>query len=322
MSLATGAKSALKLGIETSWATPAELKYLLPFTSESLNYRIENIRSEAILNRRSSLAIAPGQEGVEGSFDAELYPNTTGVLFYLALGKATLEDPDSTPDSGDEYTKIVPIGVTEDLPSATVRVNHGGVKEYDYTGLRVRSLNFEGAVGAIPKVTLDLVGKSEGEELATEGTLTTPDNEPFYFKELTLSKDGTVYNVATYSDIRFTINNNPSEDDYVLDGTGQRIDIAPGDLQITGSATLLFNTETIADEYAKFKSWTSFSLWIKLTKNSTDFIIYLPKLQITEAPHDIGGKEKITIGLSFEALDDGSNGIIIVEDHFNDAGSY
>lgn len=322
MALATGAKSALKLGLETAWATPAILKYLIPFTSESLNYRVEAIRSEAILNRRASLAIAPGQEGVEGSFDAELYPSTTGILFYLALGKATLMDPDSTPGSGDEYTKIEPIGVTEDLPSATIRVNHGGVKAFDYTGLRVRSMTFEGAVGAIPKVTLDLIGQNEGEGLATEGSLVNPDSEPFYFKELTLSKDGTVFNVATYSDIRLTINNNPSEDDYTLDGTGRRIDIGAGDLQITGNATLLFNSDTMADEYAKFKNWTSFALWIKLTKNSTDFIIYLPKVQITEAPHDIGGKEKITVGLTFEALDDGTNGIIIVEDHFNSTGSY
>ncbi|RLG91056.1 MAG: hypothetical protein DRO36_05035 [Candidatus Hecatellales archaeon] len=320
--LATGAKSSLKLGIETAWATPAELKYLLPITSESLNYRIENIRSEALLNRRASLSLAPGQEGVEGSVDCELYPDTTGVLFFLALGKAAAQDPDSTPESGDEYTEITPIGVTEDLPSATVRVNHGGVKAYDYTGLRVRSLSFEGAVGAIPKVTLDFVGKNEGEDLATDSVSVTPTGDPFYFKELTLSKDGTIYDVATYSDIRFTINNNPTEDDYVLDGTGQRIDIAPGDLQITGSATLLFNADVIADEYAKFKNWTSFSLWLKLTKNSTDFIIHFPKLQVTEAPHDIGGRDKITIDLSFEALDDGSNGIIIVEDHFNDTGSY
>ena len=322
MALATGAKSSLLLGIETSWATAAELKYKIPITSESLNRRVEALRSEALLGNRASIAVAPGQEGVEGSIDVELYPATTGVLFYLALGKATAQDPDETPESGDEYTEITPIGVTEDLPSATVRVDHGGIKDWDFIGLRVRSLNFEGAVGAIPRVTLDLLGKNDGESLATENITVTPDTEPFYFKELTLSKDGTAYNVDDYSDIRLTITNNLSEDDYVLDGTGQRIDITPGDLQITGTATLLFNSDVVMDEYTKFQNWTTFSLWIKLTKNLTDFIIYLPKLQITEMTHDIGGKDKISFDMSFEALDDGSNGIIVVEDHFVTDASY
>ena len=322
MALATGARSSVKLGIETSWATPAELKYVVPVTAESLNYRIENIRSEALLNRRASLAIAPGQEGVEGSIDVELYSEVAGLLFYLALGNTSAEDPDSTPESGDEYTKITPIGVTGDLPSATIRVDHGGIKAWDYTGLRVRSLDFEGAVGAIPRLTVDFVGKSQGEDLATDNVTVTPSSEPFYFKELTLSKDGTVYDVATYSDIRFTISNNPTEDDYVLDGTGQRIDITPGDLQITGTATLIFGSDVVSDEIAKFQNWTSFELYLKLTKNSTDFIIHFPKLQITEISHDIGGKDKITVDMSFEALDDGSNGIIVVEDHFVTDANY
>lgn len=322
MGLATGAKSKLLLGVETAWGSPAELKHQIPFTSESLNYIVEALRSGAILNTRGTKAVAPGQEGVAGSIEAELFPETTGVLFYLALGKATAEDPDETPSSGDEYTKIVPAGINEDLPSATVRVNHGGVKTLDYTGLRINQLSFEGAVGSIPKITADLIGKTEGEDLATENIQNAPGDEPFFFKELTLSKDGNNFNVATYSDIRFSINNNLSEDDYVLDGTGQRIDVAAGELQLTGSATLLFNADVMSDEYAKFKSWTTFSLWIKLEKGTSKFVIYLPKVQITELTHDIGGKEKISVGINFEALEDASDGVIVVEDYVNTTATY
>jgi len=313
---ATGAKSGIKLGIESTWGTPATLKYLLPFTSESLNYKVETSKSEAILNTRGTKAIAPGKEGVSGSIEVEAYPKISGLLFYLALGKASLKDPDEDANSGDEYIEVKPIGISEELPSVTARVNHGGVKTLDYTGLRVNTLNFEGSVGAIPKISMDLVGLAESENVATEGTVETLDKEPFYFKELLLSKDGVTYNVNNYSDIKFSISNNIDEDEYALDGTGKRRGLGAGALEITGNATLILDSSAFSGEYTKFKQWQTFELYIKLSKSGKDLIVRLPMLQITEATHDVGGKDKITMNLKFEALEDETYGPIVVEDHW------
>jgi len=114
-------------------------------SSVSINYKADMQKSDALLGVRGIKALAPGKLGVEGSIDVEVYPATTAILFYLALGKASLE-------SGDEYTKIVPISLLEDLPSATIQVDHSGQK-FHYVGVKVNQLTFSGSVGAIPKVS-------------------------------------------------------------------------------------------------------------------------------------------------------------------------
>jgi len=305
-----GAKSSLLLGIETTFGTPATLRYRIPFTSESINYKLDVQTSEALLGFRGPKALVPGKLGVEGTIEAEAYPETTGVLFYLALGKQ---------ETATDHTKITPIGLTEDLPSATIQVDHGGQKIH-YTGVKVNQLTFSGSVGAIPKLSLDVVGVDEIMGGATEGTLTVPGDEPFYFKELKLYTDQFVTTTDLYSSIELTINNNLDTDDYRLDGTGKRKSLPAQQLEVTGRIDIIFASSVVSGEYSKFKNLTDAALGIELQKGTGKIQIYLPRVRFTEITHDVRGPEKIVLNASFTALLPTTGSIIEVRDYVDTNG--
>ena len=318
----TGAKSSVLLGIESAFATEATLKYKLPFKSESLNHKIETVKSEALLGIRGTKSLAPTKEGAEGSLELEAYPTSSGLAFYLALGKASLQDPDGTADSGDEYTKITPIDLNSDIPSATVQVDHSGQK-MKYLGMKVNSLKFSGAVGSIPSISLDLVGKEEVIGAGTEETIVDVDDHPFFFKELTLYTDDFQTTTDLYSSVELNIANNLDADDYRLDGTGKRKTLEAGNLEITGSLDIIFDSSVVSGEYNKFKNFQDAALGIELEKESGEKLtIYLPKINFSEMTHDIGGAEKIMFKANFTALIPGSRDIIEVADYQNTTGSY
>ncbi|AEX84781.1 hypothetical protein XO10_00655 [Marinitoga sp. 1135] len=318
----TGAKSSVLLGIESSFATEATLKYKLPFKSESLNHKIETAKSEALLGIRGTKSLAPTKEGAEGSLELEAYPTSAGLAFYLALGKAALVDPDGTADSGDEYTKITPIDLNSDIPSATVQVDHSGQK-MKYLGMKVNSLKFSGAVGSIPSISLDLVGKEEVVGAGTEGTIVDVDDQPFFFKELTLYTDDFQTTTDLYSSIELNIGNNLDADDYRLDGTGKRKTLEAGNLEITGSLDIIFDASVVSGEYSKFKNFQDGAIGIKLEKATGEKLtIYLPRINFSEMTHDIGGAEKIMFKANFTALIPDTGDVIEVSDYQNTTGTY
>ncbi|MBB6061886.1 hypothetical protein HNP65_000308 [Thermosipho japonicus] len=319
----TGAKSSVLLGIENTFGSEAKAKYKIPFTSESLNHKIEAVKSEAFLGSRGIKALAPGKEGAEGSLELEMYPLTSGILFYLALGNAVLEDPDATPSSGDEYTKITPISLFDELPSASIEVNHSG-QSFKYLGMKINQLKFSGAVGAIPKLTADFVGVEEKSgSLTQETTIINPDNEPYYFKELKLYTDKFSTVTDLYSSIELTINNNLDNDDYRLDGTGKRKTVEAGNLEISGSIDIIFDASSVTNEYAAFKSFSDSAIGIELAKDATHTLkIYLPRIRFSEMTHDISDSGKIMLKANFTTLIPGSGDIIEVSDFTNTTGLY
>lgn len=309
----TGAKSSVLLGIESSFNQEATLKYKLPFKSESINHKIEALKSEALLGNRGIKNVAPGKESVEGSIEMEAYPASTGVLFYLALGKSVLDT---------DHAKITPISNTEDLPSVTVQVDHSGQK-IKYTGVKINSLKFSGAVGSIPSLSIDVLGVDESIGAGTEGTIVDPGDEPYYFKELILYKDNLATSTDMYSSIELSINNNLDADDYRLDGTGKRKSIDEGNLEINGSVDIIFDASTITDEYSDYKAFNNAQLALKLEKSTGEKLtIYLPKIRFTEMTHDISGPDKIMLKANFQALIPATGDIIEVHDYENTTGSY
>jgi len=316
----TGAQSKVLLGIESAFGNEATATYKLPVKSESLNYTVEAVRSEALLGYRAPKSLAPGQIGAEGSTDIELYPETSGVLFYLALGKS--EQIDESGTGGPIYTKITPIGVSDDLPSASIEVAHG-TESFKYLGMKVNQLRFTGSVGGIPSVSVDWVGIDEQTGTLSQGTLKEPGDSPFYFKELILYTDEFTTSTDLYSSIDLTINNNLVTDDYRLDGTAKRKTIDAGALEITGTIDIIFDATTVAGEYVKYKDFTDASLGIELAKDDTNKLqIYIARLRFSNMTHDIGGPDKITLSAEFTAVIPASGDIIYVKDYTNQDGNY
>jgi len=329
----TGAQSKAFLGLESTFGqgTESNLKYKLPLKTESLNRKIDMITSEAILGARAPKALAPGKLSAEGSMDIELWPKLEGVLFYLTLGKATLEDPDGTASSGDEYTSITPIDVGEDLPSSVVLVDHAGIKML-YKGMKINQLRLSAAIGSIPSVSVDFVGREETVTTATidESSMTKPDTQPYTFKEISLlySSDGSSFSsTEKYTNFELTINNNLDTDDYRYDGTGLRKTLSPANLEITGNVDIIFDTSTLNEEYEdKFvnaKPWGIQAVFEKNYNGTTyKFELILPSVIFSELTHDISDKGRLVLSGSFTAVLPSSGSIITVNDYNNTTGSY
>ena len=308
MALYTGAKSSLKLGVETAFGSQATLKYKIPFTSESLNYTLETIKSEALLGLRGTKSIAPGKIGASGSVSLEMYPSSIGVLFYLALGKAI---------ANTDHTLIEPIGVTEDLPSATIEVDHAGEK-FLFLGQKVNSLTMTANVDSIASLSVDFVGKKAitgGGTYATE--MVGIDDDPFFFKELTLYTDaGLTLKANNMSEITLNIANNLNEDDYRLDGTGERATLEPGALEITGSLNIIFDETLLNGKYKDFVEFNDVVIGAKFEKASGEkFTIVLPRVKLTNLTHDIDGPGTITVSADYEAVLNSAGKIIQVKDY-------
>jgi len=310
MALYTGAKSSLKLGVETAFGSQANLKYKIPFTSESLNYTLETIKSEALLGLRGTKSIAPGKIGASGSVSLEMYPSSIGVLFYLALGKATA-------NANADHTLIEPIGVQDDLPSATIEVSHAGVK-FLFLGQKVNSLSMTANVDSIANMTVDFVGKKATTGAGTEETpMVEIDDDPFFFKEILLyDNENLNISVDTMSELTLTIANNLNEDDYRLDGTGERKTIEPGQLEITGSMNIIFDANLLTGKYEDFVEFKDIAIGAKFEKASGEkFTIVLPRVKLTNLTHDIDGPGIITVSADYEAVLNSAGKIIQVKDY-------
>lgn len=308
MALYTGAKSSLKLGIEDTFGTAASLKYKIPFTSESLNYTLETIRSEALLGLRGTKSLAPGKIGASGSVSLEMYPSAIGVLFYLALGKAT---------QNVDHTLIEPIGVTEDLPSATIEVSHAGEK-FLFLGQKVNSLSMTANVDSIANLTVDFVGKKAITGGGTDATtMVEIDDDPFFFKELTLYTDaGLTIKANNMSEITLNIANNLNEDDYRLDGTGERATLEPGALEITGSLIIIFDETLLNGKYKDFVEFNDVVIGAKFEKSVDEkFTILIPRAKISNLTHDIDGPGTIAVSADYEAILNSVGKIIEVKDY-------
>ncbi len=308
MALYTGAKSSLKLGIEDTFGTQASLKYKIPFTSESLNYTLETIRSEALLGLRGTKSLAPGKIGASGSVSLEMYPSSIGVLFYLALGKAT---------QNVDHTLIEPIGVQDDLPSATIEVSHAGEK-FLFLGQKVNNLSMTANVDSIANLTVDFVGKKAITGGGTDATtMVEIDDDPFFFKELTLYTDaGLTIKANNMSEITLNIANNLNEDDYRLDGTGERATLEPGALEITGSLNIIFDETLLNGKYKDFVEFNDVVIGAKFEKSADEkFTILIPRAKISNLTHDIDGPGTIAVSADYEAILNSVGKIIEVKDY-------
>ena len=237
-----------------------------------------------------------------------MYPSSIGVLFYLALGKAI---------ANTDHTLIEPIGVTEDLPSATIEVDHAGEKFW-FLGQKVNSLTMTANVDSIASLSVDFVGKKA---ITGEGTYATQmveiDDDPYYFKEILLyDNEDLNIPVDTMSELTLTIANNLNEDDYRLDGSGERKTIEPGQLEITGSMNIIFDANLLTGKYADFVGFNDIAIGAKFEKASEKkFTIVLPRVKLTNLTHDIDGPGTITVSADYEAVLNSEGKIIEVKDY-------
>lgn len=293
---------------ETSFNTENTVaKYKMPVKSFSVNESKEMVESEALLGLLGTVDEQEVKRMVEGSMELEYFPSIAGVVFDLGLGKSTL-DTDKTLIEPD-YT----------LPSFTILANLDG-NLFNYTGVKVNTLSFSGSVDGIPSITLDVLGVKEIMG-ATQDTATQVDTgtQPFYITEMTISQDGTTFDVNDYSSISFDINRNLNGDDFGINGVQiYRKTIEEGKMELTGSADFNFDIS----KYTEYKNNVEFSLFIKLERDGKSITIKLPRLKWTSLPHDVSDAGTVKVTGEFKGLIDATDGLIKVTDTFNATGDY
>lgn len=308
------ARSGVGIGIEATFGTAAtSLGYRLPFTSESLNQKIDMLKSEAKLRSRFTKAMGLGKEGAEGELSMELYPEIAGLFFYLALGNSVLDV---------DHAKITPIDFGDgSLPSVSIGVSHDGIP-FDYLGMKVNSLKLDAALNAIAKISANFIGVQEVDGAISDDASIVVPSEPYWMREMTFSLDGFSTVADDLSSVSLSIENNLDNDDYRADGTGQRKSLEAQAFGLTGNIEAILDASTKASLLAKYKSGEDIQLAVKFEKTGgSKLIVTMPKLRLTEAPHDISDG-KILVKAGFTGVKPSAGNIIEVEDYYNATGTY
>jgi len=187
-----------------------------------------------------------------------------------------------------------------------------------FLGQKVNSLTMTANVDSIANLTVDFVGKKATTGAGTEEpTMVEIDDDPFFFKEILLYDDEDLsISVDTMSELTLNIANNLNEDDYRLDGTGERKTIEPGQLEITGSMNIIFDENLLTGKYKDFVEFNDISIGAKFEKASGEkFTIVLPRVKLTNLTHDIDGPGTITVSADYEAVLNSEGKIIEVKDY-------
>lgn len=151
-----GWRSRLAFGVEAAWAERATPNRSFEFRTESLTAEKTRIESEAIRASEFQPRWGPGSSGVGGDVTFELANRGFGLIFQHALGAVATETPVGATDARDHvFTPgdLTPLGLTcqvvrDDVP-------------FDYTGLKVGSLQLQCNVDEIATLTASLVGRAE-----------------------------------------------------------------------------------------------------------------------------------------------------------------
>lgn len=197
MATATGLDLQVGYVAETTYGTGVTVTRFLPAISESIKEDIDMVESAGIYAGAQvlrSVQWAQGNKTVSGDIQHELYTQSSGLLFRLALGTVVTATAGGT--SVHTFTPVAP------YLSASVQVGvptvYGSVIPKTMTGAMIASWEVAGAAGANLTWGATWVGQelTLGTTLASASYSTTM--RPWSFKETSLTIDGTVIPVKSF----------------------------------------------------------------------------------------------------------------------------
>jgi len=282
------------------FAPTAPNAFVLPIVSESLRQSRNLISSKTIRSDRNPYQPARGNVEVNGDINFELSPQY-GRLFLHIFG-----DVDSSAGPAP-YTHTftiddLPVGMTVEKQFADLSVP----KYFQYTGCKVNSFRLSARTEGMIDCTVNLMGKKEvvsGESFDT--TPTDLGHTPFDSMDATI-REG-VSELATVTEIDFTLENGLDGGNYVIDRTGQRRSLPVGSCRVTGNVRAVFEDVTL---YNKAVGNTETSLSIEFKKgNGTGnpagnekFTLYVPELYFSPNAPVVTGPAGVVVELPFEGF--------------------
>jgi len=227
----------LGIGKQSAWGTAVDpTEWLDPITID-IKPEKEPLQLRTISNRLVQKFLE-GKIIVTGDIETPANPEAIGLLLYATFGNVT--STAQTASTKHEFTlKTAP---EDTLPFLTLEIGSGSVyrKILDVIGA---SLAIEFPPGEIVSCRFSILGSKE--ESSTEKSPTFPTARPFTANDASITLGGASAELRALS-IEF--NNNPSTDHHVI-GSRYLTRHELGDVEITGSMDLLFDSRDELDDF-------------------------------------------------------------------------
>jgi hypothetical protein len=280
----------------------------LPFRSESINPRFNNINSsEALFGKRTPVGVYVGNKTYEGSIDVELFDATDAAdptldtyrhsllafLFWSILGNY------------DSATSKVSLNTTNAPKIEAIEVIHDS-STVVYTDVYLSGFSVRFPVDGIPTATLDVRAASTGSAPTGHILVLTADDFVEFYKadNLTLYVNNDEISNKVYN-FEFTLNQNLI--DYFTYGSLNAAGIDAGNLELaeinieyypSDVATIDLNAALETAFANGTQSSVSVALGVKSLVDATkEAKITLASPFVVEFSHDISGPEYITARL-------------------------
>jgi len=326
----SGNDTQFQIGLEGSYGTAATPTVLLEFLNDSLHQVNTPVESEALVGAVTTPYYNVVGKKVEGDVSIEVHPDKIGLLIGAALGTEADAALVSTKTTTYDHA-FTPIKGGDSLPSLTAVVDKKA-DEFTYAGLKVDSFTLECDPSSLLTSTFSFIGQKEVLTGSVQ-TLAASTLNPWDFNDMAIylgtAGSEAATNMATAKSFAFTYANNLENDLFVADGTEYMAEIDYQKRDITFDIEALYDDASNTSRETYYKTGDKLSAKIVFThKTATETGAYytltldMRNVVITEAPNDIAGPERLTIPLSFRALEVGSDAAITITLRDKEDGEY
>lgn len=282
----SGSTATLGFGVESTFNTPATSIQLIEYVNFTLTPTPETIRDPSRNPNRAATYVRRGNSFSTGNLEAVLRPDVLDDILAVAL-------------HGEWTTNVLKQGTTrssltfeQGFPDFTTDMYRS------FSGVVADSIEFSLTTDELARVTITLRGASDtaigSTPLDATPTAVVAKNG-YYHVGGSFNEGGSP--IAYFSTLNFTLTNN-QEGVSALGTDGYR-HITPGTATLTGTATALFESETL---YNKFKNDTASSISFTLTEGSESHTFLIPKIKYTGAPIQVNTDQGLLVELEFEAF--------------------
>lgn len=214
--------------------------------------RDEIVLAETDSTRQQSKTIVVGSR-VEGSPEFYVRPDDFGLLAYGLLGVDTISG------TAPNYIHTATMLNSGAIPYFTIYKAIGGSVLVDqYVDCRITGMKIKGQAGQPLTVSIDVAGLTSVLG-ATDPVLAAVTQDPLVYPQVTTWKNGAP--PGTVESFEIDISNNP---DIIMSDVGMKpYDIIPGKLDVSGTMTLLFESDA---DYRKFHTGSSSGTTVATTQ--------------------------------------------------------
>lgn len=307
MSLQSGLRSRMFLGVEGTYGTPVARTRVLKFISESIVQTFDEIRAGDLFQKDpASDETANGNEHVGG--DVTISPRYESNGFMLMLehlfGTVTQSRPDiTTAPSVYRYTytpaDVLPTGLTIEVAKHNIAFIHEGCK--------VSTGRFAFRQGARMEATFGIIGQHTEDGTPPTTGLVPLDGNLIKVTNMAINWGGVTSYIVTEANLNYS--NNLAEV-FGVDSTQTREPFDAGMREVTGDFTMYFEDVSL---WSNFVNEQTKTLTMTLTGASIaggysrELLITVPIAKLTAAFPPSNSQGPHMIPATFRALVDAAN---------------